>query len=320
MSVDTLNTGAPAAEVALGGKKEKVGTSVAASFHSPVGRVLVWMLALLWTVPTFGVFVSSFRPELDVKSTGWWTFFLHPTHFTLDNYKGVLSTQPGNDGLSTFLGNSFRITIPAVIISVGVAALAAYGFSWIDFKGRDWLYAFIMSLLIVPLQMCLVPILRFFTGGAHIGKITVLPYLHLADSVVAVWIAHSIFGLPFCIFLMKNFIGSLPREIIEAAKVDGASHMTTFLRLVLPLSLPSIASVAIFQFVYIWNDYLVGLVFGGQSNTPIIAKMVEVTGTRGQSWHLLTAAGFVSMVVPVIVFLALQRFFVRGLLAGSVKG
>jgi alpha-glucoside transport system permease protein len=302
------------------GGKEKLGTSVAQSFHSRPGRVLVWMLALLWSVPTFGVFVSSFRPELDVKTAGWWTFFKTPTHVTLDNYKGVLSTQSGNDGLSIFLANSFRITIPSVIISVGVAALAAYGFSWIDFKGRDWMYSFIMGMLIVPLQMCLIPILRFFTGGAHIGKVTVLPYLGLDNSVVAVWIAHSIFGLPFCIFLMKNFIGSLPREIIEAARVDGASHLTMFMKLVLPLSLPSIASVAIFQFVYIWNDYLVGLVFGGSDNTPIIAKMVEVTGTRGQSWHLLTAAGFVSMIVPVVVFLALQRFFVRGLLAGSVKG
>jgi alpha-glucoside transport system permease protein len=182
------------------------------------------------------------------------------------------------------------------------------------------LYAFILGMLIVPLQMCLIPILRFFTGGISIGHTKVFPYLHIANSVVAVWIAHSIFGLPFCIFLMKNFIGSLPREIIEAARVDGASHLRTFVGLVLPLSVPAIASVSIFQFVYIWNDYLVGLVYGGSKNAPIIAKMVEVTGTRGQSWHLLTAAGFVSMGVPVAVFLALQRFFVRGLLSGSVKG
>lgn len=300
--------------------KESMGTSIAASAHTRTGRILVWTLALLWTVPTFGVFVSSFRPEADVKSTGWWTFFLHPTHFTLSNYDSVLSTDPGSDGLSHFLLNSFRITIPSVIISVGVAALAAYGFTWIEFKGRDWLYSLILAMLIVPLQMCLIPLLRFFTGGVHIGSTTIFPYLHMDSSVVAVWIAHSVFGLPFSIFLMKNFIGALPREIIEAARVDGASHLTTFTRLVIPLSIPSIASVAIFQFVYIWNDYLVGVVFGGSKNTPIIAKMVEVTGSRGQSWHLLTAAGFVSMVVPVAVFLALQRFFVKGLLSGAVKG
>ena len=300
--------------------KEALGTSVAASFHSRPGRILVWVLAFLWTIPTFGVFVSSFRTEVDVKSTGWWNFFTNPTKVTMSSYKAVLSTSSGNAGFSTFLGNSLRITIPSVVISVSVAALAAYGFSWIEFKGRDWLYAFIMSLLIVPLQMCLIPILRFFTGGAHIGSVPVLPYLHLDNSVVAVWIAHSIFGLPFCIFLMKNFIGGLPREIIEAARVDGASHLTTFTKLVLPLSVPAIASVAIFQFVYIWNDYLVGLVYGGSENKPIIAAMADLTGSRGQSWHLLTAAGFVSMLVPVTVFLALQRFFVRGLLAGSVKG
>jgi alpha-glucoside transport system permease protein len=300
--------------------KEPLGTSVAQSFHSRWGRVLVWMLALLWTVPGFGVFVSSFRPEREVKSNGWWNFFKNPAQATLSNYSKVLSTEPGNDGLTHFILNSFRITIPAVIISVGVAAIAAYGFSWIPFKGRDWLYSFILALLIVPLQMCLIPILRFFTGGMHLGSVTIFPYLHLDNSVVSVWIAHSIFGLPFCIFLLKNFIGSLPREIIEAARVDGATHLTTFTKLVLPLSVPSIASVAIFQFVYIWNDYLVGLVYGGSDNAPIIVKMIAVTGERGQSWHLLTAAAFVSMVVPVIVFLALQRFFVRGLLAGSVKG
>ncbi len=300
--------------------KEPLGTSVAKSFHSRTGVVLVWMLALLWTVPSFGVFVSSFRPEQSVKSNGWWNFFKNPTEATLSNYTKVLSTAPGDDGLLVYVLNSFRITVPSVIISVGVAAIAAYGFSWIEFKGRDWLYSFILALLIVPLQMCLIPILRFFTGGMHLGTVTLVPYLHLDNSIVSVWIAHSIFGLPFCIFLLKNFIGSLPREIIEAARVDGASHLSTFTKLVLPLSVPSIASVAIFQFVYIWNDYLVGVVFGGSENAPIIVKMIAVTGERGQSWHLLTAAAFVSMVVPVLVFLALQRYFVRGLLAGSVKG
>ncbi len=299
---------------------EKMGTSVANSFHSTPGRILVWMLALMWTVPTFGVFVSSFRPELDVKSTGWWNFFVNPTKATFSNYGTVLSTEPGSEALLTFVFNSFKITIPSVIISVSVAAIAAYGFSWINFKGRDWIYSFILALLIVPLQMCLIPILQFFTGGMHIGKVTIIPYLHLDNTLPAVWIAHSIFGLPFCIFLMKNFIGSLPSEIIEAARVDGASHLTTFTKLVLPLSMPSIASVCIFQFVYIWNDYLVGLVYGGSDNAPIVRKMVDVTGTWGSSWHLLTAAAFVSMVVPIAVFLALQRFFVKGLLAGSVKG
>jgi alpha-glucoside transport system permease protein len=326
MSTATADTAAaPAASAATAASRarrnpEKLGTSIVKSAHSKPGKILVWMLALMWTIPTFGVFVSSFRPEVDVKTTGWWSFFVRP-NFTLDNYGAVLSTQPGNDGLIHYLLNSFRITIPSVVISVGVATLAAYGFSWVSFKGRDWLYSFILSMLIVPLQMCLIPLLRFFTGGMHVGSVTVFPRVgFLTNSVASIWIAHSIFGLPFCIFLMKNFIGTLPREVIEAARVDGASHLTTFVKLVLPLSMPAIASVSIFQFVYIWNDYLVGFVFGSTENTPIIAKMAELTGTRGQQWHLLTAAGFVSMLVPVVVFLALQRFFVKGLLAGSVKG
>jgi alpha-glucoside transport system permease protein len=317
MAVTTTTTGTTTTRVV---NTEKVSTSVVKSAHGRTGRILVTVVAILWTLPTFGVFVSSFRPELDVKRTGWWKFFLNPTHFTLSNYKGALSSANSGDGLFHYLLNSLKITIPSVLISVSVAALAAYAFSWMDFKGRDLLYSFILSMLIVPLQMCLIPILQFFTGGIHIGTTTVFPDPNLTDSVVAIWIAHSIFGLPFCIFLMKNFIGTLPRDIIEAARVDGASHLTTFTKLILPLSVPAIASVGIFQFVYIWNDYLVGLVFGGSNNTPIIAQLVTVTGTRGNAWHLLTAAGFVSMVIPVTVFLALQKYFVKGLLAGSVKG
>jgi len=175
-------------------------------------------------------------------------------------------------------------------------------------------------MLMVPLQMGLIPLLRLFTGGAHIGSVTIFPYLHLNSNVAAVWIAHTCFGMPFCIFILKNFISSLPREVIEAARVDGAGHLTVFSRLVLPLSVPAIASLGIFQFMWIWNDLLVGKVFGGSKNLPLIAKLVDLSGTRGQSWHLLTAAAFVSMVVPLIVFFSLQRYFVRGLLAGAVKG
>ena len=172
----------------------------------------------------------------------------------------------------------------------------------------------------VPLQMGLIPLLQLFTGGAHIGHVTIFPYLHLNSKVAAVWIAHTCFGMPFCIFILTNFISGLPREVIEAARVDGAGHLTVFAKLVVPLSVPAIASLGIFQFMWIWNDLLVGKVFGGSENLPLIAKLVDVSGTRGQSWHLLTAAAFVSMVVPLAVFFSLQRYFVRGLLAGAVKG
>jgi alpha-glucoside transport system permease protein len=254
-----------------------------------------------------------------VKTTGWWTVFFRP-HLTLSNYTSVLGSANGGDNLGHFFMNSLRITIPATIISVGVAALAAYAFSWMDFKGRDWLYVLVVSMLVVPLQLSLIPLGQLFTGGAHIGSFPIFPNFNLRNSVIPIWIAHTCFGMPFCIFLLKNFVSSLPREVIEAARVDGANHLTVFRRIVLPLSVPAIASLGIFQFVYIWNDLLIGKVYGGSINQPIIAKLVEVSGTRGQSWHLLTAAAFVSMVTPLIIFFSLQRYFVRGLLAGAVKG
>jgi len=298
---------------------EPVGRSIAASLSSKPGRWIVYILVFLWTIPTFGVFVSSFRDEVAVKTTGWWTVFWQP-HLTLQNYKSVLGSANGGDNLSHFFLNSVRITVPATIISVGVALLAAYAFSWMEFKGRDWLFVAVIAMLIVPLQLGLVTLSRMFNRGAHLFSFTIFPDLNLNNSVVPIWIAHTCFGMPFCIFILKNFVSSLPREIIEAARVDGASHLDIFRKLVLPLSVPAVASLCIFQFVYIWNDLLIGRIFGGSNNLPIIAKLVEVSGSRGQSWHLLTAAAFVSMVAPLIVFFSLQRYFVRGLLAGSVKG
>jgi alpha-glucoside transport system permease protein len=297
--------------------QEPMGRSVAAALTSRWGRVGVWSLVVLWTIPTFGILISSFRPENDVKTTGWWTFFLHPK-FTTDNYRRVLSSAPGEDNIGKFFLNSLRITLPGTVLSVGIALFAAYAFSWMKFKGRDWLFVAVVALLMVPLQMALIPLLQLFTGGAHIGSVTIFPDLNLGSSIAAVWIAHTCFGMPFCIFILKNFVSALPREVIEAARVDGAGHATVFTKLIIPLSVPAIASLTIFQFI--WNDYLIGKVFGGVNNKPVIAKLAEVTGTRGQSWHLLTASGMLAMILPICVFFALQRYFVRGLLAGSVKG
>jgi alpha-glucoside transport system permease protein len=319
-SVEVLSTPLvemKAADKALGG--EPIGRSVSAVLSSRTGRYLVYGLVFFWTIPTFGLLVSSFRPEKAVKTTGWWTALWRPS-FTLKNYSAVLSAGPNNDNLAHYFLNSLKITIPATVLSVGIALLAAYAFAWMKFKGRDWLFVAVVALLMVPLQMALIPLLRLFTGGAHIGTFTVFPYVHLNNSAAAIWIAHCCFGMPFCIFILKNFVSSLPREIIEAARVDGAGHATVFIRLIVPLTVPAIASLSIFQFMWIWNDYLVGKVFGGSSNVPVTAKLAELTGTRGQSWHLLTAAGMVSMILPLAVFFALQRYFVRGLLAGSVKG
>jgi len=318
-AVVEVPTEVPGVPEQVEGLQEPIGRSVSSALSSKTGRKIVYVLVFLWTIPTFGVFVSSFRDEVAVKTTGWWTFLWNP-HFTLQNYKSVLGTSGGGDNLSHFFLNSLRITIPATIISVGIALLAAYAFSWMQFKGRDWLYVAVIAMLVVPLQMSLVTLSRLFNGGAHIGTFTIFPDLNLNNSVVPIWIAHTCFGMPFCIFILKNFVSSLPREIIEAARVDGAGHLTIFYKLVLPLSVPAVASLCIFQFVYIWNDLLIGRIFGGSDNLPIIAKMVEVSGSRGQSWHLLTAAAFVTMILPLVVFFSLQRYFVRGLLAGSVKG
>ena len=299
---------------------EKVGRSIRGALSTAWGRIAVWGLVLLWTIPTFGTLVSSVRPEVSVKTTGWWRWFTNP-EITLKNYTTVLGSSGDGVNLGHFFLNSVMITFPAAILSVGIGLLAAYAFSWMTFKGRDWLYVFVISLLMVPLQMALIPLLRLFTGGAHIGTIPIFPDLGLANSIPAVWIAHICFGLPFCIFILTNFVSSLPKEVIEAARVDGAGHATVFTRLVVPLSVPAIASLCIFQFMWIWNDYLIGKLFGGGGdNVPVTAKLAEVSGTRGQSWHLLTASGMIAMVVPVAVFFALQRYFVRGLLAGAVKG
>ena len=300
--------------------KQPVGRSVSTSLSSGWGKFLVWALVIIWVIPIMGLLVSSFRPEQDVKTSGWWKFFTNP-NVTLANYKAVLNSGSGGDNLWHFFLNSLEITVPSVILSIGIATLAAYAFSWMRFPGRDWLFVATVALLMVPLQMALIPMLQFLVNGDIFG-VHVLPMqrVDITTTIYGVWFAHVCFGMPFCIFIMKNFISALPKDIVEAARVDGAGHMTIFWRLIVPLSVPAIAALAIFQFVWIWNDYLVALIFTARDNAPITKQLKDMTGTRGQSWHILTAAGIVAMVLPIIVFFSLQRYFVRGMLAGSVKG
>jgi alpha-glucoside transport system permease protein len=300
--------------------KQPVGRAMSTSLSSRWGRILVYTLVVLWTIPTFGIFISSFRPEIDVKTSGWWKWFSNP-NVTLDNYRAVLQSSSGGDNLWHFFINSLVITIPSVILSIGIATLAAYAFSWMQFPGRDWLFVGTVALLMVPLQMALIPMLQLLARGEVFG-VHVLPLerFDITNGIYGVWFAHVCFGMPFCIFILKNFIASLPKDIVEAARVDGADHLTIFWRLIVPLSVPAIAALAIFQFMWIWNDYLVALIFTSRENAPITKQLAQLTGTRGQSWHLLTAAGMVSMILPIIVFFSLQRYFVRGLLAGAVKG
>jgi alpha-glucoside transport system permease protein len=302
---------------------------VGARLHRLLGSVptaVLWGLVVLWTLPTAGLLVSSFRDETAVKTTGWWSVVSDP-QLTLESYRSVFSssTSDAPDMWQHFL-NSFAISIPATVIPIAIAAFAAYAFAWMDFKGRNWLFVATVAMLAVPFQMSLVPLLQLYVNGAHITvfgeTITLLPDLDLQGTITAVWLTHIGFGLPLAIFLLHNYMAALPRDVFEAARIDGADHPTIFWRLVIPLSVPALAAFAIFQFLWVWNDYLVARTFLsiGSDDAPMTVRLATLSGSRGQDWHLLTAAAFVSIAVPLAVFFALQRYFVRGLLAGSVKG
>lgn len=328
------------------------------------------LICLLWTIPTIGLLISSFRPRDDILNTGWWSILPHTGYasveqvelgrgipldqpvqvagasvtdqqlragvtlpdgrravwanrrqrlvdiqqsqltaggeFTTQNYREVL----GGAGMSSAFITTMVITIPATLIPILIAAFAAHAFAWMRFPGRRLMFALVVALLVVPLQVALIPILRAYTG------------LGINGTYLALWLAHTGFGLPLATYLLYNYISQMPRDIIESAFIDGASNFTIFTRLILPLSVPALASFAIFQFLWTWNDYLVALIFlGGNPNARVMTmRLADIVGSRGQDWHLLTAGAFISMLVPLIVFFSLQRFFVRGMMAGSVKG
>jgi alpha-glucoside transport system permease protein len=293
----------------------KGGTPTAAAeakkrLTSPWASLAAVVIATLWTIPTAGLLISSFRPEDDVKASGWWTWFTNPD-FTLENYDAVLNDE--NTDLATFFINSIVITLPSVLIPITLATLAAYAFAWMKFPGRDALFVAIFAMQIVPIQVTMIPLLQLFVDADVSGRI---------GAFWPIWIAHSTFALPLAIYLLHNFMKEVPGELIEAARVDGAGHVKIFTRIMLPLMTPAIAAFGIFQFLWVWNDLLVALVFGGGNLevSPLTVRLAELSGTRDSEWQLLSAGAFVSLIVPLVVFLSLQRFFVRGLLAGSVKG
>ena len=301
-----------------------VGTEQTLGSKILIYGVLV-VIALVWTVPTLGLLVSSFRPGDDVTASGWWTVLSKPAeaNLSLDNYRivvGVAGDDPrlqekikrGQEDIN-LLGsvlNSLTVTVPATVIPILVAAFAAYGFAWIEFPGRKVMFIAVVAMLVVPLQIALIPILRDYTA------------LDLNGTFLGVWLAHTGFGLALAVYLLYNYISALPRDILESAFMDGASHFTVFTRLILPLSVPALASFAIFQFLWVWNDLLVALVFLGTNPEVevLTQRLLGMLGTFGTDWHLLTAGAFVTMLFPLIIFFSLQRYFVRGLLAGSVKG
>ncbi|MFA9430903.1 carbohydrate ABC transporter permease [Egicoccus sp. AB-alg2] len=285
-------------------------------------RIAVIGIVTLWLIPTVGLFISSFRTRTFIESEGWWTAFVRPFaegQWTLDNYATVLGQSRGFG--NAFI-NSLAVTIPSTVIPITIAMFAAYAFSWMHFRGRYLLFVGVVALIAVPLHVALIPILRLYQQGMELFGITIFPALQLQGTFPAMWLAHTGFGLPLAIYLLRNYVGSLPSSIIESARVDGASHMQTFTRLVVPLSVPAIAAFATLQFLWVWNDLLVALVFlGGTPDVRVLQiALADLQGAFGQNRHILPAAAFVTMGLPMVVFFALQRFFVRGLTAGAVKG
>jgi alpha-glucoside transport system permease protein len=303
-----MTTSAPPVGVPATTTIARTATAAKKRVTSPWASIIALVIAVVWTIPTFGLLVTSFRKPLDITRSGWWTGLTGP--FTTQNYQTVLNTNQGGATFKDFFVNSVVITLPSVVIPLTLGSLAAYAFAWINFRGRDFLFICVFALQIVPIQVTMIPLLSLYVD------------VGLAGTFWTIWLSHSIFALPLCIFILYNFISQVPRELVEAARVDGAGHVRTFISVMLPLLRPALVAFGIFQFLWVWNDLLVALVFAGGSPDilPLTVALANLAGTRGSAWFLLAPGAFIAIVVPMILFLSLQRYFVRGLLAGSVKG
>jgi alpha-glucoside transport system permease protein len=279
---------------------------IVAALNRTVIHVGLALIGLIWLVPTLGLLVTSFRPRSDIQSTGWWDIF--NLHLTIENYRQVLEAQ----GMLQAFANTVFIAVPSTLLPLGICALAAYAFSWMRFPFRDTLFLIVVGLLMVPVQVAFIPVLISFRD--------LVPGLELTKGYGAVWLAHTAFALPFGIFLLRNFFITLPPDMIEAARIDGASDVWIFRKIVVPVSVPAIAAYGIFQFLWVWNDLLMALVFvQDASKFPMTRAIQNLLSQYGTEWHLLAAGAFLLMIVPLIVFFSLQRYFVQGLLAGSIK-
>ena len=276
--------------------------------RSPFSMVTMAILALLWTIPTLGLLVTSFRTRDDAASSGWWTALLNPfgSDWTTSNYAGAWT---GADLSSGFI-NSIVVAIPATVIPIMFAAFAAYAFTFMDFRFKELIFLLIIAVMVVPIQVAFQPMLNIL-GPRGLG---------ISGEYISVWLLHTGFGMPLCIYTLRNYMSTLPRSVVESAKIDGCSHFQTFWRLVAPMSIPAIAAFATLQFLWVWNDLLIAKLFLKSENTTVIVKLQQLLGTQGQGAELLTAGAFISIIVPMIVFITLQRFMIRGMTSGAVKG
>ena len=306
MSTDT--DARPTASVTKRPKTRTAGVMKDGRKRSPVSIIAMVALCLLWTLPTLGLLATSFRSRDDVATSGWWTAVLNPfgAGWTFDNYQRVFE---GTD-LGTGFVNSIVVAVPATVIPIMFAAFAAYAFTFMDFRGKDVLFIVIVALLVVPIQVAFQPMLNLL-GPRGLG---------ISGDYLAVWLLHTGFGMPLAIYVLRNYMTTLPRTVIESAKIDGASHFQTFWRLIVPMSVPALAAFAILQFLWVWNDLLIAKLFLNSANSTVIVELQGLLGTQGQGRELLTAGAFVSMMLPMVVFFTMQRFFVRGLTSGAVKG
>jgi alpha-glucoside transport system permease protein len=292
----------------------------------PVHLALV-LISAVWLVPTVGLLVTSFRTRGDILSTGWWNAFVQG-RFTLENYQRVLAPSGASDTLGLNFINSIVITVPSTVLPVLLASLAAYAFAWTRFKGRDWIFMINVGLLVVPLQMTFVPVLQLYNDPlgwlrallGWLGLQVDVPKLQVTSTFVGLWLAHTAYGLPFAIYLLRSFFAALPVDLFDAARMDGSSDLNIFYRIVLPLSVPALASITIFQFLWVWNDLLVAMIYAQSPKLlPLTVGINNMLSTYGPEWDILSAGAFITMLVPLLVFFSLQKYFVTGLLAGSVK-
>ena len=292
-------------------------------YDKPISKLILITIALTWIFPVFGFVLSSFRPGESIKRESWWDAIYTGklwTELTLANYSEIFFA----DNLDRSFYNSFAVTIPSTIIPITIAAFAAYAFAFMEFRGKEVLFLFVVGSMIIPLQMSLIPLVQLFKSGIEVFGIPIIPALDINGTFVATWFAHSGFGLPLATFLLRDFMMGLPKSVIESAKIDGASNMTTFFKLVLPLSVAGIAAFATFQFLWVYNDFLVANVFLGvykPENLVVTSHVSQLAvGAYGEAWHLRTSGAIISMIVPLTVFFSLQRYFIRGLIGGAVKG